>query len=304
MIKLDRMQPANQLNAIALNGILYDIGVRVRRWNHADGYDGYTTMSVETTVQTKRGGSKVKIIQGKRYSKRAWRTQAAIDRITQLVIHHSGADRADPGAMWNVLYNQRKLSVHFAIEDDGRGWQFNDLIDACWHAGGQANKISIGTECTLYPLASKRPGYYRQERNDRTGNLPHEIMVDRIHGRDIKVFCFTEPQLDTLARYYAGAWVALGHQRTGHFTGAFAGPPRFPRLNGRIPRTNISQPHKHVGLIGHLQITRNKIDPAGFPWEDFEELIAQYYTEFRAEFDACKGLPTGSPPALLRGQHD
>ena len=235
-------------------------------------------------MNNKTGKEKTKVIKGKRYSRRyRMPGRNPINAITQLLVHHSGADRADPGVMYDVLYHQRGLSVHFAGEDDGRLWQFNDMIDSCWHAG-KHNPISVGIECCLFPLAGKRPRYYDENKRRRTGNLPHAVKTDVIHGREMKVFCFPEEQWDMLARLYAGAWLAIGHQRKLHdaIGSPFNGPPMFPRnKQDNIPRTVADNARKHVGLIGHLQCTRRKIDPAGFPWEEFEERVAEHYRRFK-----------------------
>lgn len=271
-------------NAIVLDGQRYDIGTRVYGWDDVKGYDGYTTeRSVVKTVDNKTGKEKRKVIKGRRYGKRrgANPLRKPVDFITQLLVHHSGADRADPSIMYNVLYYQRGLSVHFASEDDERIWQFNDMIDRCFHAG-KHNNISIGDECCLWPLADKRPRYYDAKRCERTGNLPHDKGVEIIHGRKINTYKFTQPQLESLARLYAGAWLAVGYQRTQGFTGPFAEAPKFPRnAQGNIPRTLVPDAKKHVGLIGHLQCTLRKIDPCGFPWEEFEEQTAGHYRRFK-----------------------
>lgn len=274
----------SEKNSIVLNGQRYDIGTRVYGWEEEDGYDGYTTKrSVVRTVNNKTGKEKTKVIKGKRYGKRKSMVpgRKPVDLVRQVLVHHSGADRADPGVMYNVLYHQRGLSVHFALEDDGRIWQFNDMVDRTFHAG-KHNNISIGVECCLWPLADKRPRYYDEDRCKRTGNLPHGRMVDIIHGRKINVFKFTEPQLMALARLYAGAWLAVGHQRKKGFVGEFAQAPKFPRnTRGDIPRTLVPDAKKHTGLIGHLQCTMRKIDPCGFPWEEFEVEIGEMYRRFK-----------------------
>lgn len=264
-------------NAIAVNGVLVDIGAPVFRWDHKQGFNGYTT---ERVVVEDRKTGRDKVIQGPRFSTR----RGGIDSIKQFFIHHSGGDGKNPSTMYETLYNNRDLSVQFAAEDDGRLFQFNDVIDACWH-GGKHNQISFGVESCLYPLANKRPDYYSAANRKRTGNLPHKTMVDVIHGQKIKVFCFTEPQLDTLARLGAGVWLVLGLMRTGNDVSndiCFDSPPWFPRdEEGEIPRTVVDKARNHVGMIGHLQTKRSKIDPAGFPWEDFESMVEKYFYQFK-----------------------
>jgi hypothetical protein len=179
--------------------------------------------------------------------------------------------------MYDVLHNQRFLSVQFAIEDDGRVWQFIDAVEAAWHAGGH-NRISIGAECCLFPNAGANPDYYSERRNTLTGNLPHEIKPERLQGHKYpRIFQMPWPQVDAVCRWTAGLWVALEF-----FGVVIGGPPRFPHdSQGRIPRRVLKRSLAHKGVLGHLHCTARKWDPAGFPWEYAEELIATYYTFFQ-----------------------
>jgi len=281
-------------NAFVLDGALFDIGTKVIKWDDPGGFDGYTTKRVVVKREDRRTGkTKTRVIQGKRYSDRP----RGVGAVRQFFVHHSGGDGRDPTNMYNTLYMDRKLSVQFAIEDDGRIYQYNDAVDSCWH-GGKHNPISIGVECCLFPLVDAKPNYYSAARRKRLGNLPHTQMVDVIHGQKIKVFCFTDPQVEALARLAAGCWIACGLLRNGKngawindvdADGLYVGdyftvPPRFPRNRAeKIPRTVVADALKHIGLIGHLQASRRKIDPAGFPWELFEDLTADYFFDFESK---------------------
>ncbi len=285
----------SKANAFALDGGLFDIGTPVIKWDDEGGFDGYTTKRVVTTRENRRTGEvRRKVISGKRYGDRP----EGVQGISQFFVHHSGGDGRDPRNMYHTLYMDRKLSVPFAVEDDGRIYQFNDAVDRCYH-GGKHNPISIGVECCLFPLVESKPDYYSAARRKKLGNLPHSQMVDVIHGQKIKVFCFTEPQVEALARLAAGCWLGcqiLGGDRKGlsseglHKDDYFTVPPRFPRnRKHEIPRTVVPKARDHIGLIGHLQATRRKIDPAGFPWEKFEGLVADYFFEFESKLR--KGQP-------------
>lgn len=268
-------EPLDIDDSIVVCGDLIDIGARVFKWNEPEGFNGYTKKRVVVENENRKTGRiKRKVISGPRYDKRP----CGIDDVTQFFVHHSGGDGRNPSGMYETLYNTRKLSVHFAVEDDGRIYQFNDVVERCWHAGGH-NRIAVGVECCLYPDAAKRPNYYSAANRKRTGNLQHQKAVDVIHGRERKVFCFTEPQVDALARLAAGTWIAVEIAQGIDASDIVA--PRFPRdANGAIPRTVVQKAKQHVGLIGHLQCTPKKWDPAGFPWEKFEALVAHYIKQF------------------------
>lgn len=284
-------QPFETDNCFILGQVAFDIGTRVIKWWEEDGFSQYpTNRSVVKTEDAATGKVKTRIIQGKRYYER----RGGIDGIRQVFIHHSGADREDPAIMREVLHNQRGLSVQFAHEDDGRIYQFLDAAVAAKH-GGKHNHISVGTECCLWPDARKRPNYYSAANRKRTGNLPHRVKEEVLQGMKMKVFCFPEKQVDAVCRWAAGIWYAvctLGTRpREGSYNVGFnpaiplekmfTQPPRFPRtVKGEIPRKVFRRHLDHVGLIGHLQCSPRKWDPAGFPWEEAELKIRDYFWEF------------------------
>jgi len=64
--------------------------------------------------------------------------------------------------------------------------------------------------------------------------------------------------------------------------------PKFPRnVNGEIPRKVFGRHADHVGLIGHLQCSKRKWDPAGFPWEEYEQRVGHLFWQF------AEGWPIG-----------
>jgi len=264
-------------NAIVFAGREFCIGTRVHRWNEKSGFNGYTKKHVHIEEEDRATG-KVKVIdfRGPRYRHR----RAGLKGIKQFFIHHSGGDGNGAGNIFRTLYMYRNLSVTYVVDDDGQIWQFNDALDVTRH-GGSHNQMSIGVECCLFPFHDEKPNYYSEKRNKRTNNLPHKTKIDTIHGQKIKVFCFTDPQVDALARLGAGNWLALQILK-GTKTDDLA-PPVFPRnARGNIPRTTVKNPKGHTGLIGHLQVTRRKPDPAGFPWEEYEEKVHDYFWTFAA----------------------
>jgi len=263
--------PFEQDNAFVLNGVLYDIGARCVKWKEDIGMNAYDRSRKVIEDEDRRTGSVSKrVIKGTRYSKR----RGGISAITQLFIHHTGGPL--PRRAFDTLHNQRGLSVHFILSDKGVLFQTLDAIEKAWHAG-RHNNCSIGVECCLYPDAERRPNYYSPERCDRLDLTPHVKMVDEIHGRKWEVYAITEVQLDALSRLFAGLWRALKLQGVD----VPPGPPKFFRgIDDAIPHTVIDNPRGYVGMIGHLQATRRKVDPAGFPWDAFEEQVADRFAEF------------------------
>lgn len=280
--------------SISVYGRLVPIGVDVFRWDHPEGFNGYSTnVAVSHLVNRKTGTEQDKVIKGRRYSRRP----GGVEDITQFVVHHSGGDGRTPAGMYETLHNQRKLSVHFAIEDDGRVWQFLDPKECAWHVG-KHNRMSVGAECCLYPDAGKRPDFYSRERIYANGNLPHEIAHERIQGMEKAVFVMPDSQVIALARVIAGTYCGLAAESQKHgynddggyyekkcrqLWERFSNPPKFPEIAGRVPKHVIPEPHDHVGLIGHLHITRRKWDPAGFKWDMCEEFVEQFMGQFMAQ---------------------
>jgi hypothetical protein len=253
-------------SAFILGRKAYDIGVRVVKWNEKNGYDGYKR---PLRIKERHKG---------------------VDNIKQLLIHHAGQDRRDPGTMYRVLWAQRKLSVHFALDEFAECrngleagpivWQFVDCDWVTKHAGSM-NKTSIGIEVCHFPSAWENTYYYSPENNRRKNNLPHEVITQPVFSKKRKVFAFTDGATDALARLYAGCWVAVGHQRNGGFVNEYDKAPKFPRTNGKIPFDVVSNFRNWTGLILHRQCSKRKWDPAGLDLEFFEKLVEDYYNSFR-----------------------
>lgn len=261
---------------ISVGGNLVRIGVPVFRWDHPAGFDGYETARVVRTIEDRRTGrERRKVVSGRRYNKRP----EGAASIRSFVVHHSGGDGADPSGMYETLHNRRKLSVHFAVEDDGRVYQFLDVEERAWHAGA-VNDMSIGAECCLYPAAEEVPGFYNKKRRERFGNLPHRRKVQTIQGITLETFWMPDQQVDALARVIAGCWAGMfwfydvGPKR-------FFAPPLFPR-NPEITYNYIgkSKAREHVGLLAHLHAARRKWDAAGLDYERLENAVARYYWMF------------------------
>lgn len=279
--------------AISIGGVLFDAGLEVYRWDDAKGFNGYTKERCVVSEEDRRTGKTVtRVISGPRYNRRAW-VGDPLRMVKQFLIHHSGGDGPDPGTMFQTLWRQRGLSVQFALEDDGRVYQFLDAEENAWHAG-QANRTSVGVECCLYPNAGQNPDYYSPANNARRKNLPHEVREEILQGARRTVFVMPAPQQEALARLIAGTWVALGWIAGQEKipdparVARFASPPRWPRdpaqiHDGTIPRRLVGFWNQHVGLLGHLHVSRKKWDPAGLDWERLEDSVAALFVEFLAE---------------------
>lgn len=282
--------PARPARALAVGGVLFDAGLDVYRWDDPAGFNGYMTDRCEVRVEDRKTGKvTTKVIKGRRYGSRTWLGDP-LRVVRQFLVHHSGGDGRNPSGMFETLWRQRGLSVPFALEDDGRVWQFLDAREMAWHAGS-ANKSSVGVECALHPSAEDDPDYYSPANCAKRGNLPHATAEEVLQGVRRTVFVMPDPQVEALARLVAGVWVALGWIAglekipDPARVARFAAPPRFPRVANdpaRIPAVVVPNALQHDGLLGHLHVTDHKWDPAGLPWYRLEDLVAARFAEFRA----------------------
>ena len=77
--------------------------------------------------------------------------------VRQFVVHHDGCP--DSRTCFQVLHNERGLSVHFLIDNDGTIYQTLDLVDCAFQAAG-VNEISVGVELANRGDAMRFPNDY------------------------------------------------------------------------------------------------------------------------------------------------
>ncbi len=270
--------------SIVIDGKAFDIGVRVVKWYDKGGFSGYGCKSVTVREKDDRSeGYKVRRIRGARFGKR----KNGYDSITQFMFHHTGGDGDGAKRVFNTLHNQRGLSVHFVIDDDGTVFQFLDPFAKAWHAGSH-NNCSIGVELNLFPLVKKNPNYYSEKRNARTNNVEHNVGISTRHNKDYHCFMMPELQVDSAARLAAGVWAGL-YDVTGN--GRFATAPMFPAesdsTSGFIAKGEVQDAKDHIGLIGHFHATRRKIDPLGVDLYQLEGKTEEFF-ELATSLATCE----------------
>lgn len=242
--------------SIVVCGDKIDIGTRVVLWNESNGLNGYNTSAV---FEQDRKTGKINTISGKRYSSRA---VFAMSRkklegiINQFFLHHSGLYRSKD--TFNVLHNERKLSVHFILDDDGTLYQTLDLAEKAWHGGGN-NPQSVGIEIDSKALAGKYPSAYDVIHQQQHGVGSRRKRLDKINGAWIMGFEYTDAQYEALIR------LAIGLKKTFPKIGR-----DFPRTaSGMVIKSELSKPLDHFGFICHYNNNSGKIDPIAFDHERF-----------------------------------
>jgi len=182
--------------------------------------------------------------------------------IKQFVIH---LDNCSSAAMcWDVLQNERGLSCHFLVDNDGTIYQTLNLSLMGYHAS-EWNTNSIGVELSNWGSAKQNPNFYRGGKY----GPDREFKPVKINGATYLAFQFTKTQMDAM-RKLSRALLRL-----------------FPNLPAEYPQSSPGQQSWDTlpktaslafsGYIGHYHLVPEKWDPG---WWDFKE----YCQSLRGEF--------------------
>ena len=230
---------------IVASGESFDIGKRVILWNEKGGLSFYDS---------------------KKYTARNSPLNELRKQVKTFVLHHSVTYTAKQ--TYNGLIS-RGLSVNFIIDDDENAtiYQCLDIKDAGW-SHGPLNQRGPGVEISYQPLVDKMEKTYSLDNQAKYGVQPHDIENDTIHGAKFKVYPPTKAQIDSCVALLWG------------FSELFPDiPPLFPRdVSGEIPKTTIPKPTEYEGFLAHFHITRNKVDPLGFPFSHVESEVKLRHT--------------------------
>ena len=234
----------------------FDIGTRVVLWNEPGGFSAYDTESYET--QNRKTGE-IEVVSGKRYKSRLTIGTPSFTKLKKIVfqfaLHHSGLIK--PEDTFETL-QQRGLSVHFILSDNGTLFQTLDCRERAYHIG-ENNAMSVGIEIDSKALAGKYPDAYDPIHQKKYGVGPRRIVTDIIHGMKMKGFDYSDAQYATL--------IKLAKVLTEIFPLI---KPDFPRdTNGNIIKTALKNPQSYQGFICHYHCTKSKIDPLAFDYNRF-----------------------------------
>jgi N-acetylmuramoyl-L-alanine amidase len=202
--------------------------------------------------------------------------------VDQFVIHFD--DCGTSRTCFQVLQDDRDLSVHFMLDLDGTIYQTLDLKERAWHAT-TSNDRSIGVEIAnigAYPAERRNPFDQWYQTNSagkvfitipgrfgnggiRTTNFVarparNEPVQGVIQGENLVQYDFTPEQYAALTKLTAAVCKI------------------FPKLKCRYPAGADGKlvPHKlpddelknYQGVLGHYHIQTNKVDPGpAFDWD-------------------------------------
>lgn len=207
---------------------------------------------------------------------------AAQAAITQFVLHHDGCTSAD--MCWNVLQNERGLSCHFLIDNNGVIFQTIDLALMAYHAA-EFNIRAIGVEFCNRGDAKKYPTTYKGGRfgPDR------EPLKCQINGYNYLAFEYTKAQIDAFTR------LARDLKRV------------LPNLPVEFPQSSpgeqawVTLPRQAAfnfrGYIGHYHLTGQKWDPGAFDFKAFCRSLRGQFSLPMYTSPSTKD-PFDTPPAI------
>jgi N-acetylmuramoyl-L-alanine amidase len=174
--------------------------------------------------------------------------------IFQFVVHHDGCNSAD--MCFNVLHNERGLSVHFLLDNDGTIYQTIDLALCAYHAANW-NPNSIGIELCNRGDALAEPHYYDSGRF----GPKRDIRTIQINGHTMRAFDYTQAQKDSFVRL-CKALARLLPNIPAEFPQKSPGEQTWDTLTS-------SRSYSFRGYLGHYHLTPQKWDPGPFDFKDF-----------------------------------
>lgn len=144
------------------------------------------------------------------------------------------------------VLEQRGISVHFGIDNDGTIYQWLDCQHAAWHAGGRSwNHSSIGVEVSNAYDTKYQSWYVKHGLGERP-----VVSNAQIHGRRLSPFLgFYDVQIRALAALWRAISDGVGI------------PLELPATKDRVDPSAAK--NEFQGFCNHYHLTSRKIDCAG-----------------------------------------
>lgn len=282
------LPPVREGYAFILAGERFDAGTRVVTFLESNGFDAYAIPVSAATPYENHGVRRFPAPAGGEPAELP--EPATLEQlrglVDQVVLHY---DSEGLSRRTFPILQKRGLSAHFLIDVDGTIYQTLDLRERAYHAT-VANSRSIGIEIAnlgAYPPGETQeadPWYQRASDGTVIMQAPPDARPrgvftpdfvarpDRpdpvrgvIHGKEFVQYDFTPEQYAALARLLAALHRAL--------PAIALDAPRD--ADGEVLTRQLTEEEfaRFRGLIGHLHIQANKIDPG--PALQWERLIAE-----------------------------
>ncbi len=190
--------------------------------------------------------------------------EAVQKAIKKFVLHHDGVNSAK--TCWNVLHNERGLSCHFLIDNDGTIFQTLDLALMGFHAA-KFNVDSIGVEFCNRGDYKKDPDYYRKLGQVRT------TKHCKINGHTYEAWDFTPQQYDAMKELAAVLVRALPELPLEYPTEPGSSKPSWDTMGPIDALGDSMTAMGFAGYIAHYHLTRRKWDPGPFNFQEFVDKL-------------------------------
>jgi N-acetyl-anhydromuramyl-L-alanine amidase AmpD len=301
-------EPLKRLgDEIVVSGQLFHTTAPVVLWTDPGGYDAYRVerrfvpidqaswartrdAKIEGLGNPNRYGMRTRGLtpeQVERVRGGGWDLETLRGVVDQFVIHFDvcGTSRR----CFQVLHDQRGLSVHFMLDLDGKIYQTLDLKESAWHAT-IANGRSVGIEIAnmgayRVPGAGKADDplalWYGRGDDGRTvitipGGLENsgvrdtaaapfrpcreEPVVGTIQGQSLRQYDLTPQQYASLVKLTATLCTIFPRIKCDY--------PRDPAgrlIPQKLPPEDYA---RYQGILGHYHVQTNKVDPGpAFQWD-------------------------------------
>jgi N-acetyl-anhydromuramyl-L-alanine amidase AmpD len=278
---------------IVVAGQFFHIGTPVVTWMDPGGYDAYRVERrfvplAESSWEATRAAAPAVRTPNRYGLRQANLTPAEIERVRgggwdlptlqrvvdQFVLHYDVCGISK--ACFDVLHDQRGLSVHFMLDVDGTIYQTLDLKERAWHATS-SNDRSIGIEIAnmgAYRATEKHPfaRWYGRDAKGTVLTVPPELGTSAVRtpgfvGRPDRADPVTgEIQGDALTQYDL---TPQQYEALVKLTAALC--TVFPKITCDYPRdasgalVTRKLPddalRAYQGVLGHFHIQTNKVDP-------------------------------------------
>jgi len=210
-----------------------------------------------------------------------WSRDTLGEQVDLFVLHYDACGTSR--TCFQVLHDQRQLSVHFLLDIDGTIYQTLDLQEQAWHAR-QANPRSIGIEMAqigCYPVDDPRPleewygigadGGIELSLPARFGDggvrtpdfrgrpVREDLVVGPIQGESFVQYDFTPEQYAALAKLTSALAEIFPRLRLD--------APRDAKLRVRTDVLSDAEFASFAGVLGHYHVSVDKRDPGpAFDW--------------------------------------
>jgi N-acetyl-anhydromuramyl-L-alanine amidase AmpD len=280
---------------IVVCGQLFHTTTPVVLWMDPGGYDAYrverrfTPMDKADWDQSKealrspnrfglRKGASLTPEQLERVRGGGWDLPLLQSVVDQFVLHFDAAGTSR--RCFEILHDQRGLSVQFMLDLDGTVYQTLDLKERAWHATS-SNTRSVGIEIAnigAYPADGPNPfdKWYQRKgarvvlenpalaslrrRPPDLGPARDEPVVGTVQGKELKQYDFTPAQYEALTRLTATLCSIFPKIRCDY--------PRDDAGKLRLEKLPDAELQRYQGVLGHFHIQTNKVDPGpAFQWD-------------------------------------